>query len=1315
MNKKILVAAAASMVLVIVAILALLSDSSTPRRMEDPLASDPGGAQDPGANGVGGSAGGADVATDARAGSGGAEGADADVPAGVVLHGVVTEPSGAALPGARVMVSRTGNLFSLDPGERTRMLRARALGRASAPDTKPVAETRTDASGEYRFPIAELPRGEYRVLAVADGMAPQSADWRWVPETSRIDIPLRFGLSIQGVVLDPDGRPVSGAMVQASIEIEERRGPGGPGFMSSRELADRIRTDGDGRFRLNVSDRTYLVSAEAPGFASDLIRRVPPGDEDVVLRLGAPRGLKGVVSDEGGNPLSGVELALYLDDRFGDGEGGGFGRGRGGRGGRGGPGGFGRGGRGGFGRGGRGGGGPAGLGRQVFTSAKGHATSGSDGDFVFGELVPGLYTVVAQKDGYVPAQESVVIDEEAGETVETALTLPEGRILAGRVLDDDSQPVPGAFVVVGVSEVAREQEFLDRMQRQVEDRLRQLEEEGNVEELTRMTEMIARREEEMVRRLEQRTREPVSVWQGLQATETDAAGTFRLSTLGKGKYTVSVEADQFVTYREAEVDLTEEDRAIEIRLDPGLGLRGRVVSSVDESPVVGAKVSLERRGQAVGAKADDSGEYRIGGLVDGDAWSMQVDAKGYSMALLEDVAVSGETQDEDFVVRLDPSATVRGTVVDGQGQPVDGARVRLEDAPEPEPEGDISDEERWRQMRERFQQERRRRTLSASDRTDANGEFELTEVNPSVAMQLSVTHPDFRAYASDPFEVRPGESVDDLRVQLSSGARLRVAVRSPEGLPVASVRVSVVDIALQESQAQEEQQNGRGGRGGRGGRRGGPFGRGREGFYSRTTDAAGVAVFSGLNAGAHQVAAQVEGFQPFRGQTELVEEELIDFPVELLLENVITGKITSRTGEPVEGARLRARQVVAGDEGDEGGGRGGRGGRGGPGGRVHESWGRSAADGTFRIGSLGEGPYDLSIDCRGFASQQLPAVAVNSEQLIVLERLAEISGWVLSDSSVPIQTFEVRYQMAGEGAAGAGEARGPGGQGPGGRGPGGNGRGGRRRFDDPTGAFQLTDLRPGKYTLEFLASGFTGRTIELQLREGEVVDELQIVLPEGLAIAGLVRAGASMVPVSGAEVFVMAVTASTGEDPDENLSIEERRARRREEMERRRERRGQGEDAQAAVAALAKVSGQPPAVRTEVDGSFRLAEVEPGRYLLIVNHEAFLPWSNSVEVSADRPMGEQQILLQPGETVTGRVTWSDRSPAAGVTVMFRSSDGTTRRTVTDDAGRYELSGFLLGSYTMQARSSDGQRSQALRVQVKKGSNRKNLSFKDGAE
>ncbi|MEK6607588.1 MAG: carboxypeptidase-like regulatory domain-containing protein, partial [Myxococcota bacterium] len=202
-----------------------------------------------------------------------------------VLAGRVTAPGGAPIA-ARVEVVR---------------LRGRER----------LAQAHAAAGADGRFRIAALPRGDFLIVASAEGHARAIAR-RTLMGDATIDLSLGVEAPILGRVLDAEGRPLAGASIEASRDDEP---------------AAQAHGAADGSFRLGgLAAGRATLRASAPGFAqSERTLTAPSAGMTIVLarlvaiegrvtRSGAPHAATVACAGSGLSPL--ISARAGPDGRF---------------------------------------------------------------------------------------------------------------------------------------------------------------------------------------------------------------------------------------------------------------------------------------------------------------------------------------------------------------------------------------------------------------------------------------------------------------------------------------------------------------------------------------------------------------------------------------------------------------------------------------------------------------------------------------------------------------------------------------------------------------------------------------------------------------------------------------------------------------------------------------------------------------------------------------------------------------------------------------------------------------------------------------
>lgn len=246
----------------------------------------------------------------------------------------------------------------------------------------------SDHAGRFRF--VGLSPGVSSLVALAKGYEPRVQELALPQgETSGVELRLEKGAEVRGIVVDPDGLPVAGAVVSAS---RYRLGGGGEGTGPGQ-----VATDEGGRFSLVAPmgqvDLRAVGPSGAVGHSAPL--DLAPGTvrSDVVIRLEPTSSLWGQVVAWDDSPVPGAQVHL------GDLEG-----------------------------------------RSLASTA-----TGGDGRFSFGSVAAGMVRLTAVKGTARGLAGPIGVGGGEGEPVVIQLG---GGILEGTVEDAIGTPVPGAQVAV---------------------------------------------------------------------------------------------------------------------------------------------------------------------------------------------------------------------------------------------------------------------------------------------------------------------------------------------------------------------------------------------------------------------------------------------------------------------------------------------------------------------------------------------------------------------------------------------------------------------------------------------------------------------------------------------------------------------------------------------------------------------------------------------------------------------------------------------------------------------------------------------------
>jgi protocatechuate 3,4-dioxygenase beta subunit len=203
------------------------------------------------------------------------------------ISGRVLDPGGNAVAGARVQ------WLAYRDEDQTRLDETRGT------DAAPLGEMKTDAEGRFRVMLAE-PGLSVALRVLPEGLpsARFSGPFDSGEDTDLFDVQIPAAARAAGRVFDESGAPISGARVlavgsEAPLETEAR-------FLSE------ARTGADGSFSMTGAPAgPRALVAAAPGFVrSQRVQIDPKGDERIVLKRGGS--VKGVVLDTSGMPVAGA-------------------------------------------------------------------------------------------------------------------------------------------------------------------------------------------------------------------------------------------------------------------------------------------------------------------------------------------------------------------------------------------------------------------------------------------------------------------------------------------------------------------------------------------------------------------------------------------------------------------------------------------------------------------------------------------------------------------------------------------------------------------------------------------------------------------------------------------------------------------------------------------------------------------------------------------------------------------------------------------------------------------------------------------------
>jgi hypothetical protein len=400
------------------------------------------------------------------------------------------------------------------------------------------------------------------------------------------------------------------------------------------------------------------------------------------------------------------------------------------------------------------------------------------------------------------------------------------------------------------------------------------------------------------------------------------------------------------------------------------------------------------------------------------------------------------------------------------------------------------------------------------------------------------------------------------------------------------------------------------------------------------TDETGRFIFEALAAGEFRLNAEMVGYSDSPEEAVILSEGgTLDLTLVIDPGAVLSGRVMDDRGIAVEGATVRVIEEAGTD--DEmiqaqlflGG-------------ALRSA--RTDFDGSYEIPGLSSGGYTLVAEKRGFARSVERGVYVDAgtTQYFTLLPSAGLVGQVVDRATGdPVRDFDLSVTPR-ERDMSFGGAQEP--------------------VSSAEGVFEREDLSPGTYDVSIRAAGFSGVSMEVELRPG-IVEEERIELERAAWIEGVVLDALTGDPVSGARVKIE-LPAVEGEDPASMESIMR--------------------DFTGSVADMSRG-----------DGRFELDAVPPGVSNLMVSHDEYVVLSTPTPALVPGQMASMEIRLQRGASIRGELRGADGSPAGFTYIVLvgadEATDGVRKGVVTEDDGSFHFQGLADGTYRLSSGTRGG--------------------------
>ncbi|MDY7095367.1 MAG: carboxypeptidase-like regulatory domain-containing protein [Acidobacteriota bacterium] len=824
----------------------------------------------------------------------------------------------------------------------------------------------TDGSGEYRLvPPVDLTGTVKRAATLAVRAAGYLSS---VEEASAADQPelptatprlptwrLKPAMSLAGEVVDPAGRPVTTASVEARISLSPRQlftlGSSAPPVWT--------RVDGAGRFLLRglAPGAGYLVRAVRSGSVGGadgggagrsvevVLPRQGPADA-VRIVLPPDRPAFGRVMDEEGRPVAGAEVVLGPAEGQGGAAANAAGR----------------------------------MSREARWRSAVRAATDGEGRFELAALPATTLDVRVQATGFAPLRvagvEALIPEGSAvaAANLGTFIVSP-GVAILGRVVDEDGAPVAGASIhplhegmnmgmssarhrasllssLTGAAESGEDGRFAVEGLSPGDRKLLWVQAEGflatsvgTVEAPTEApVEVVLQRAARIEGLVEDEEGEAVvgvrlfAQWQEMgkdgkptgeesgAQSETDAEGIFFVDVPPEGEITLKAWSASYLDPEPlvVEAPAATQAKSVRIVLQRGATLRGRVTTGSGQ-PVTKAQLIIgSSRGES-----DGEGRYRLEGLAQGKTL-VALFHPVYG-SLREEVEIRSGENTLDWTV--EGGWQVSGRVVDPQGEPVAGAELELDGT--------------------------RRRPFERVY-SDGAGRFVFDQVAAG-RYQLRAEHQAFAPAAREEPIVVEGGPVTGIEVALTTGATVSGQVRGLEPDQLSSVRIEASRPKGQNLRGQVRY----------------------DGAYE----------VHNLLPGSWTLVAHLDGRGRMAREPIFIEAGTVQLERDLVFGGVVLGGVVRQGREPVTGVQVLVQGVDF----------------------QAERWATTDPKGEFRIEDVDPGRYELAVGTSPLQLHHREVVDLTEDDWLEIElRPASVSGRVVDRAGEPIPQVFVLARPAGE-------------------------------------------------------------------------------------------------------------------------------------------------------------------------------------------------------------------------------------------------------------------------------------------------------------
>ncbi|MEM8961661.1 MAG: carboxypeptidase-like regulatory domain-containing protein [Acidobacteriota bacterium] len=255
------------------------------------------------------------------------------------------------------------------------------------------------SDGDGRFVLADLPGGRWNLTVRASGFASSTVPGLVIEEgsgdTDLGTVVLGPEVRLGGLVLAPDGQPLSGALVRAEEEQQAMMA------WADGNEASRASSGVDGRFELGdlAPGRAYTLHISLTGYAELRLQSISaPSEEPLEITLQPVGRLAGRVLDDRGDPIRNARVRLQADRSF----------------------------------------------ARAMMNRRNFSATNDDGFFQLESIAPGTYQLVVQAETYIGSTLSGIEVDAGTERDDLEVVLQRGASINGVITSRDGGTVADA-------------------------------------------------------------------------------------------------------------------------------------------------------------------------------------------------------------------------------------------------------------------------------------------------------------------------------------------------------------------------------------------------------------------------------------------------------------------------------------------------------------------------------------------------------------------------------------------------------------------------------------------------------------------------------------------------------------------------------------------------------------------------------------------------------------------------------------------------------------------------------------------------------